>query len=339
MIFVLITTLLLLFVTTPASAHSPSACVASSACQSAIDAAVAKQKADDDLIIQALRAKIASLESALAACINSGGSTCPEQPPSSATIASLWPTSFTPAMNAGATLQAVELGVVITPLSNGLIHGLKFYRTSSEQGTQTGRLWTSEGTKLGEVTFPIGLGWVQATFAQPIAVVGGLTYVASYYAPSGWEATAGYWTQPYTANDLTATSGVYAYGSAPSFPRTAYTNNYWIDVLYERSSDNTSSNVLTILVRSPVTAAAHVGASVTVRMSVPGGDINQWVVNDSGPAISYAEGEWTVLTVDGVTDTFDVTFLATQSGTARMAFQVIRDSIVEEYPLVITVLP
>ena len=71
---------------------------------------------------------------------------------------------------------------------NGSITGIRFYKASTNTGTHIGSLWTTTGTLLapGDVhqrdAPPAGS---RSTFASPVAITAGTTYVASYFAPSG----------------------------------------------------------------------------------------------------------------------------------------------------------
>ena len=83
-------------------------------------------------------------------------------------------------------------------------------------------------------------GWQTATFATPVAVTAGITYVASYYAPLGhYSATSGGLNSAvdnpplHALGNSTSANGVYAYGAASAFPTNTWgATNYWVDVMY-----------------------------------------------------------------------------------------------------------
>jgi Domain of unknown function (DUF4082) len=128
--------------------------------------------------------------------------------------------------------------------ANGSITGIRFYKGSGNTGTHIGNLWTTSGTKLASATFTneTASGWQQVTFATPVSVTAGTVYVASYYAPAGhYAADGGYFAStgvdnaPLHAiqNGVSGGNGVYAYGSASSFPASTYNStNYWVDVVF-----------------------------------------------------------------------------------------------------------
>jgi hypothetical protein len=106
-----------------------------------------------------------------------------------------------------------------------------------------GSIWSSSGQKLGSATFvnETASGWQQVTFASPVQVQAGQTYVASYFSPTGrFGLTEQYFTNrgvdrgPLHApqNATGAPNGVYKYGPS-GFPTQTYNgNNYWVDVVF-----------------------------------------------------------------------------------------------------------
>lgn len=132
---------------------------------------------------------------------------------------------------------SVELGVKFSPTVNGTISGIRFYKSRSNTGRHIGTLWSSQGKQLARVTFSkeSASGWQQARLAHPVAVRKGVTYVASYLAPSGRysSATQGF-SKPYRSKSLTVPvgGGVYAYGRG-GFPSKTWNNsNYYVDVMF-----------------------------------------------------------------------------------------------------------
>jgi hypothetical protein len=134
----------------------------------------------------------------------------------------------------------VELGVKFTTSTPVLIQGVRVYRTDS--GTMTGSLWSSGGTLLATGTFASyagTYGWQDLIFAQPVAIVPGQTYIASYYAPTSVYAFQhDYFGTSLTVGPLTALAsvtsdpnGVYCYGGC--FPTGSFRDsNYWVTPLY-----------------------------------------------------------------------------------------------------------
>jgi hypothetical protein len=164
-----------------------------------------------------------------------------EVPISGATV---WSDSATPATLASTDTRAVEVGVKFRSSLDGYITGIRFYKGTTNTGTHVGHLWSSTGTLLASVTFTSETesGWQQASFATPVAIVAGQTYVASYYAPvGGYSVNTGYFSSSGTtngpltvlANGVDGGNGVFRYVAGGGFP-TSSTNssNYWVDVVF-----------------------------------------------------------------------------------------------------------
>ncbi len=160
---------------------------------------------------------------------------------------SIWPITATPGIAADPETASVELGVKFRVSQNGFISGIRFYKSSANTGTHSASLWSRTGTRLAQATFTgeTASGWQQVTFATPIPVTAGTTYVASYFAPNGkYSINEQYFASSATANGpLTAlrngtdgSNGVYRYGSASAFPNSSYrSSNYWVDVVFTTS--------------------------------------------------------------------------------------------------------
>ena len=160
----------------------------------------------------------------------------------------------------------VELGVKFTAAQDGSIAGIRFYKVPDDTGTHTGSLWSSTGTLLATGTFTneSTQGWEELDFSSPVSITAGTTYVASYHT-SAWhyaDTPAGL-ASPVTNGPLTAlaSGGVYAYGSASTFPSNSYNaTNYWVDVVYTTPSGSFSPVVSSVTPGSgspgnPVTVA------------------------------------------------------------------------------------
>ncbi|GAB3493916.1 DUF4082 domain-containing protein [Amycolatopsis cihanbeyliensis] len=136
-----------------------------------------------------------------------------------------------------------ELGVRFSSSAAGTIAGVKFYKGTGNTGTHTGSLWTEGGQLLATGTFTgeTETGWQTLTFATPVPIQAGQTYVASYTAPNGhYAADAFYFEQTgVTSTPLSApatgsgtANGVYNAG--PGFPTSTFRGgNYWVDVVFQ----------------------------------------------------------------------------------------------------------
>jgi hypothetical protein len=137
---------------------------------------------------------------------------------------------------------AVTLGLQFQASNNGNIVGIRFYKEADNTGSHAGSLWTASGTLLATGTFSneSASGWQELDFSSPVAITAGTTYVASYHTDVGHYAhTTNGLASPVTSGPLTALAngGVFAYGSANTFPTNSFNaSNYWVDVVYSPSS-------------------------------------------------------------------------------------------------------
>jgi hypothetical protein len=155
----------------------------------------------------------------------------------SATPVGLWSNSTTPGSADSGDGSSIELGVRFRASSDGFITGLKFYKSAANTGTHTGSLWSSTGQLLATGTFTneTASGWQTLTFASPVAITAGTTYVTSYHTNSGhYAVNRSSFASQFTSGPLTvlANGGVFLYG-AGGFPSQSYqSSNYWVDPLF-----------------------------------------------------------------------------------------------------------
>jgi Domain of unknown function (DUF4082)/Bacterial Ig-like domain len=162
---------------------------------------------------------------------------------------SLFSTATVPTITSAQDGGAYELGVRFVPGRSGHVTGVRFYKGVGNTGTHTGSLWSASGTRLATGTFTAetATGWQTLTFAEPVLVIPGATYTASYTAPNGHYAIDHHYfettkvdstplTAPQTSYDTP--NGVFQPGSG--YPTLSHEgNNYWVDVDYTPNNDNT----------------------------------------------------------------------------------------------------
>jgi hypothetical protein len=144
--------------------------------------------------------------------------------------------------------SSVNLGVQFTANTSGQVTGIRFYKSTANTGTHVGSLWNTSGNLLAQGTFTgeTASGWQTLTFANPVTINAGQTYVASYLAPNGhYSATGQGLASAVTNGPLSAEAsgsvadgdGVYAYASTSQFPTNTFNaTNYWVDVLFQPGS-------------------------------------------------------------------------------------------------------
>jgi hypothetical protein len=165
----------------------------------------------------------------------------------------IWTATSVPTTSDAGDANAVELGVKFTASADGYIAGIRFYKAGINTGIHQGNLWSAAGQLLGSATFQneSSSGWQQVIFPAPVPVQANVTYVASYYAPSGhYSADLGYFANapvnspPLQAlqNSLTNANGVYLYSTVSAFPKNdpgGNAVNYWVDPIYTPTSTYT----------------------------------------------------------------------------------------------------
>jgi PKD repeat protein len=168
--------------------------------------------------------------------VSNGGGVC-------ATLCSLWEETTTPSVLADPDTNAVEVGVKFQADVDGLITGIRFYKSDTNAGTHVGSLWSRDGHLLAKATFTneTDSGWQQVDFAEPIAITANTVYVASYHTDVGqysvdenYFANSGVDNGPLHAlrSRRRNGNGVYRYGSS-GFPTKTYrASNYWVDVVF-----------------------------------------------------------------------------------------------------------
>ncbi len=158
------------------------------------------------------------------------------------TPCSLWDGAATPKLLSDPDTSAVELGVKFRSDVDGLVTGVRFYKSTGNSGTHVGSLWSSTGQLLAQATFTSesASGWQQVDFATPVAIRAGTVYVASYHTEVGrYSVDEGYFASAYDNGPLhlladgeSGGNGLYRYG-AGGFPTETYrSSNYWIDVVF-----------------------------------------------------------------------------------------------------------
>ena len=142
----------------------------------------------------------------------------------------------TAANSANGSTLPYTVGVRFSSNRAGKVTAIRYYATSANTGT-TVSLWNATGgTRLATATTTgTGTGWRTATFATPVNITAGASYVASYYAPAGrFPQTSGTFSSAVTTGPLTVPasgSRNLLSGNSNTFPTTTSTANYWVDVL------------------------------------------------------------------------------------------------------------
>lgn len=145
-------------------------------------------------------------------------------------------TSQTPAVTGvDVSPSGYELGTEFFVTSKGCIVGLRFWRSPGETGTNTIKLWASNGTLLAsQAVTTSGSGWQYVYFSGVICLDTYTSYRVSVNVNSKAVKTSGFFQNGYLVNQpLVATSGYY--GTKGSRPTTAHNDTYFVDVILDTS--------------------------------------------------------------------------------------------------------
>lgn len=189
--------------------------------------------------------------------------------------------SSTPAIISDTDTSHVNLGTRFSSTQSGTIIGLKYYKGLADGGVHVGSLWSSTGTLLASATFTddSASGWKTVTFANPVSIAAGQTYVASYNSQGRYASTPNYFTSAYTVGPLTieAGNGYYSYGQGTLFPSNPSNGaNYWVDVIFSPSNTANEAPIGTNDVGFVVTNGAPItfaAATLLANDSDPNGDL------------------------------------------------------------------
>ena len=203
---------------------------------------------------------------------------------------SIWSPSTVPGtLDAGADNQ-VELGVKFKADTDGLINGIRFYKSANNTGTHIGDLWDTSGNLLGTVTFSneTATGWQEADFQTPVAIAANTEYVASYHTTVGhyslngsYFANSGVDNPPLHAlqNSVQDPNGVFTYDTSSCGPKNALPpcfpnggnagNNYWVDVAFSPLALNSVTVTTPVIGSNPSTGTVTLsGAAPSAGLSV-----------------------------------------------------------------------
>ncbi|MGH2840213.1 MAG: DUF4082 domain-containing protein, partial [Solirubrobacteraceae bacterium] len=128
-----------------------------------------------------------------------------------------------------------ELGVKISVTQAAQLSAIRYWKSPSESGTHTGRLWTAAGAPIATTTFgtPTASGWQEQAFATPVDLVAGQTYVVSVGFNAFFSLTGAGLASEIASGPLRSVAdganGVYG-AAAGTFPTSSWNNsNYFVD--------------------------------------------------------------------------------------------------------------
>lgn len=152
---------------------------------------------------------------------------------------SLFPSTLSPVLpGSSTTSRQLEVGTWITPLVDGWISGVSFYKSSSSTGVHYADLFDDNGNLVQEATFAreTASGWQSVYFTNPVFVRAGTRFFAAYNTPDYYVATVGGLSAGIVNGNLSilsASNSVLSYAAQGTFPVTTDTGtNYFVDVIF-----------------------------------------------------------------------------------------------------------
>jgi len=145
---------------------------------------------------------------------------------------SLFLPTETPTTTAVTSTTPTTVGMRFSSTRAGKVVAIKFWAAGTNTGT-TVTLRNAAGSSLGtSTTIGTGTGWRTATFATPISITAGTTYIASYYAPVGrWAQTTGGFSSARTRGPLAIPASGGRTSPGNTAPLSTSTTNFWVDVV------------------------------------------------------------------------------------------------------------
>ena len=220
----------------------------------------------------------------------------------------IWNNDALPQYGAVSDGQPIEVGVKFRSDVNGYITGLRFYKGLLNTGTHVGHLWDGSGNLLASATFvnETASGWQEVSLATSVRINANTTYVASYYSSTGYYAVdKGYFTKGVDNKPLHALAegvdggnGVYNYG-ASGFPTSTYnSNNYWVDVVFDRDVPNppTVTTVFPSNWTSGVDTFTNITATFSEAIDPTTITVSTFVLRDSSNTIVPAQVTYNINT-------------------------------------------
>jgi hypothetical protein len=157
-----------------------------------------------------------------------------------------------------------ELGMKFTATVAGKINAIRFYKSASESGTHTGKIYSSTGTLLASVAFAseTASGWQSQALATPLAIAANTTYVVSvntgktYYV----DTVSGLATQVTNGHLKSVVGSNGVYGAVGAMPTSSYQNsNYFRDVIFAPTT-TTDTTAPTVSITAPTSGSVNAGS-------------------------------------------------------------------------------
>ncbi len=189
----------------------------------------------------------------------------------------LFPDTATPSSAANAVQDGrsgagpftYEMGVRVTATDDAEIRAIRFFKSPGETGTHVGRLWTSGGSPLAQVTFTgeTASGWQTQQLATPVTIATGTTVVVSVNRNAFYALSSGALASAVSAGPVsTVVGGNGVFGdSAGTFPTGSWNDsNYFTDLVVSEADSAPAPTSPAVTSTSPSAGATGVPLSAAV---------------------------------------------------------------------------
>ncbi|MBC7402310.1 MAG: DUF4082 domain-containing protein [Microbacteriaceae bacterium] len=148
---------------------------------------------------------------------------------------SIFSSTSVPANVEWADHAAVQVGVRFSSSVAGTITGIRFYKGPDNTGPHQVFLWGADATQLATATSSneTASGWQTVALSQPVSIVAGVEYRATYYTTVGlYSLDVGGLASSVTTGPLSTVASGGTYGYSTLAPAGTASHNYWVDVTF-----------------------------------------------------------------------------------------------------------
>jgi hypothetical protein len=171
---------------------------------------------------------------------------------------------------------AYELGMKFSAKANGKITAIRFYKSPSESGSHTGKIYSSSGALLASVSFSSesSSGWQIAYLATPLVIAANTTYTVSVNTGAGfYVASENDFATQKQSTYLIAPAAAGVYGAMGAMPTTSWNNSsYFRDVVFVASS----TTIPTATPAATPTSGDTTAPKVSITSPVDGSSVSRY---------------------------------------------------------------
>src|SRR5262249_53488541 len=196
-----------------------------------------------------------------------------------------------------------ELGMKFQIARAGTITAIRYWKSVSESGVHTGRIWSSTGTLLASVAFTgeSASGWQTQQLPSALAVQANTTYVISVSTNTYYSVSVGAMSAAIANGDiLSMVDGKKGgYGTRGSFPTKSYQNSkYFVDMVFTANQAGAPAKLA--LVSSVTSTLANTSTLPNTAVSY-----NATILDADGNTVTNATNTVT-FSVTGVSGSFNL---------------------------------